>query len=195
MRKTKIVCTLGPSTSDEGTIRRLMLSGMNVARLNFSHGNGADQKPYVDLVKKLREELDLPVALLLDTKGPEIRVKEFGSKSVALKTGSRFTLTTRDVVGDENAVSVTFDRLPKEVHPGATILIDDGLIGLKVDSCTDTDILCTGRPPLAPVHQREGQGGPRLRRRGGLRFHRGVVHPLRPGHHRHALRAAPARLP
>lgn len=143
MRKTKIVCTLGPSSADEKTIRQLILSGMNVARLNFSHGTGADQKPYADTVKKLREELDLPVALLLDTKGPEIRVREFGKKSVTLKTGDRFTLTTRDVVGDETIASVTFEHLPQEVRAGATILIDDGLIGLTVNSCTDTDILCT----------------------------------------------------
>ena len=143
MRKTKIVCTLGPASNSGETIRQLMLAGMNVARLNFSHGSGADQKPYADIVKKLRKELDLPVALLLDTKGPEIRVKKFGKPSVTLKTGDRFTLTTRDVVGDESIVSVTFDRLPKEVRPGTSILIDDGLIELTVDSCTDTDIVCT----------------------------------------------------
>ncbi|QAT49627.1 pyruvate kinase [Caproiciproducens sp. NJN-50] len=143
MRKTKIVCTLGPATKDEESIRNLMLSGMNVARLNFSHGAGTDQKPYVDLVKKLRQELDLPIALLLDTKGPEIRIGSFGKPSVTLKTGNRFILTTRDVTGDEQCVSVTFDRLPQEVHPGTTILIDDGLIELKVESCTETDILCT----------------------------------------------------
>jgi pyruvate kinase len=143
MRKTKIVCTLGPASKDEETIRQLMLAGMNVARLNFSHGTGADQKPYVDMVKKLREELDLPVALLLDTKGPEIRIGQFEQSSVTLRTGDHFTLTTRDVVGNNECVSVSFDRLPKEVHPGTKILIDDGLIELIVDSCTDTDIHCT----------------------------------------------------
>ena len=143
MRKTKIVCTLGPATKDEELIRQLMLSGMNVARLNFSHGTGVDQKPYVDMVKKLREELDLPVALLLDTKGPEIRIREFGKPSVTLNPGDRFTLTTRDVVGDDTVAAVTFERLPQEVSPGTTILIDDGLIELRVESCTGTDILCT----------------------------------------------------
>ena len=143
MRKTKIVCTLGPASKDEQTVRQLMLSGMNVARLNFSHGSGADQKTYVDLVKKLRQELDLPIALLLDTKGPEIRIGKFEKPSVTLKTGDHFTLTTRDVLGDEHCVSETFEKLPKEVRPGITILIDDGLIELKVESTTNTDILCT----------------------------------------------------
>lgn len=143
MRKTKIVCTLGPASKEEEVIRQLMQSGMNVARLNFSHGTGADQKPYVDLVKKLRKELNLPVALLLDTKGPEIRIGKFEKASITLNTGEQFTLTTRDVVGTEKLVSVTFPRLPQEVHPGVTILIDDGLIELTVDSCTDTDVLCT----------------------------------------------------
>lgn len=142
MRKTKIVCTLGPATKDENVIRQLMLSGMNVARLNFSHGSGTDQKPYVDMVKKLRQELDLPIALLLDTKGPEIRTGKFEKPSVTLKTRDHFTLTTRDIVGNEQGVSVTFQRLPKEVHPGTPILIDDGLIELRVESCTDTDIHC-----------------------------------------------------
>lgn len=143
MRKTKIICTLGPATKDEETIRQLMLSGMNVARLNFSHGTGSDQKPYVDMVKKLRQELDLPVALLLDTKGPEIRIGKFLKPSVTLNPGDHFTLTTRDVDGDESIVSVTFKRLPQEVSAGTRILIDDGLIELKADSCTDTDVLCT----------------------------------------------------
>ncbi|MCI1964651.1 MAG: pyruvate kinase [Oscillospiraceae bacterium] len=143
MRKTKIVCTLGPATKDEETIRELMLSGMNVARLNFSHGCGADQQPFVDMVKKVRKELDLPVALLLDTKGPEIRIGTFEKSSVTLKTGDRFTLTTRDVPGNEQCVSQTFERLPQEVKPGTMILIDDGLIGLKVETCTNTDVVCT----------------------------------------------------
>jgi pyruvate kinase len=120
-----------------------MVSGMNVARLNFSHGTAADQKVRADTVKKLRGELKLPVALLLDTKGPEIRIKSFKTPKITLKAGEKFTLTNRDIVGDETIVSITFDRLPSEVRPGARILIDDGLIELKVDSCTNTDIQCT----------------------------------------------------
>lgn len=142
MRKTKIICTLGPATQSEEVLRQMMLCGMNVARLNFSHGTHEQQKKYSDAVKKLREELNLPVALLLDTKGPEIRVGEF-EQPVTLKEGSEFTLTTRDVPGTESICSVTFKRLPLEVNPGARILIDDGLIELKVNLTTDTDISCT----------------------------------------------------
>ncbi len=142
MRKTKIVCTLGPATEREETLKQMMLAGMNVARLNFSHGTHEQQKKYADAVKKLRGELGLPVALMLDTKGPEIRTGEFAAP-VVLKAGDRYTLTTREVPGDGTICSVSFPRLPAEVGPGTKILIDDGLIGLKVDSTTDTDILCT----------------------------------------------------
>ncbi|HCR43095.1 MAG TPA: pyruvate kinase [Ruminococcaceae bacterium] len=143
MRKTKIVCTIGPAVEDEKILKQLMLDGMDVARLNFSHGTHEEQKGYADSIKKLRKELGLPIALLLDTKGPEIRLKEFAKSPVTLKTGSEFTLTSRDVTGSEEIASVTFERLPREVVQGTTILIDDGLIELKVKSHTDTDILCT----------------------------------------------------
>lgn len=143
MRKTKIICTLGPATDNESVLRELMLAGMDVARLNFSHQTNAEQKVRIDMVKKLREELNLPVALLLDTKGPEIRTGNFSQKKVTLKEGQTFTLTTRDVEGDDKIVSITFPRLPQEVATGSKILIDDGLIELRVDSCTDTDIICT----------------------------------------------------
>ncbi|MBE6823498.1 pyruvate kinase [Caproiciproducens sp. LBM24188] len=143
MRKTKIICTLGPATDDTEVLKQLMLAGMDVARLNFSHSTSAEQKVRSDAVKKLREELDLPVALLLDTKGPEIRVRDFKQPKIELKAGSKFMLTTRDVVGDETTASITFQNLPREVSTGAKILIDDGLIELKVDFCTDTDIHCT----------------------------------------------------
>lgn len=143
MRKTKIICTLGPATDDTEVLKQLTLAGMDVARLNFSHSTSAEQKVRSDAVKKLREELDLPVALLLDTKGPEIRVRDFKQPKIELKAGSKFMLTTRDVVGDETTASITFQNLPREVSTGAKILIDDGLIELKVDFCTDTDIHCT----------------------------------------------------
>lgn len=143
MRKTKIICTLGPATDNEDTLRKLMLAGMDVARLNFSHQTHPEQKIRADKVKKLRKELDLPVALLLDTKGPEIRIRTFRESKVELKAGNPFTLTTRDIEGDETAVSITFDKLPAEVHPHDRILIDDGLIELQVQSTTDTDIVCT----------------------------------------------------
>ncbi len=143
MRKTKIICTLGPATDSEEVLRNLMLSGMDVARLNFSHQTHAEQKVRADMVKKLRKELNFPVALLLDTKGPEIRIKAFKTPQVLLKQGQKFVLTTKEVEGTENIVSVTFPNLPRDVRPDSRILIDDGLIELKVDSCTDTDVSCT----------------------------------------------------
>lgn len=143
MRRTKIICTLGPSTDKDDVLRQLMLTGMDVARLNFSHQTHQEQKVRVEAVKKIREELKLPIALLLDTKGPEIRLKDFSTPKVFLQEGKTFTLTTRDVMGDETIAAITFQHLPSEVHSGAKILIDDGLIELRVDSCTETDILCT----------------------------------------------------
>ena len=143
MRRTKIICTLGPATDKGDVLRQLMIAGMDVARLNFSHQTHKEQKVRADLVKKLREELRLPVALLLDTKGPEIRLKEFSEPKIFLKAGDHFTLTSRDIVGDQTIASVTFANLPKEVYHGTRILIDDGLIELRVDSATETDILCT----------------------------------------------------
>lgn len=142
MRKTKIVCTIGPASGSEEVIRQLMLAGMNVARLNFSHGTHEQQKGFADTIKKVREELNLPVALMLDTKGPEIRTGVF-EKPVTLEEGSDFTLTARDVPGTEAICSVSFVRLPEEVVPGARILIDDGLIELKVKSSSGTEIYCT----------------------------------------------------
>lgn len=143
MRKTKIICTLGPATDQDGILRLLAEAGMNVARLNFSHGTHEQQKKRVDAVKAIREELNLPIALLLDTKGPEIRLTEFEKKQVHLKAGDQFVLTTRDVIGDETTAGITFAGLPADVSPGTRILIDDGLIELRVEFCTKTDITCT----------------------------------------------------
>lgn len=141
-RKTKIICTLGPATKDKNIIRQLMLSGMDVARLNFSHGTHEQQKVYSDAVKKLRAELNLPIALMLDTKGPEIRTGEF-EHPVVLKEGDNFTLTSREILGTQQGCSVSFKNLPAEVAPRNRILIDDGLIELKVISVSGPDILCT----------------------------------------------------
>lgn len=143
MRKTKIICTLGPATDDESVLRRLMINGMNVARVNMSHGTHADQKVRIDAVKKLREELDLPVAILLDTKGPEIRTGNFSGGPVTLEAGQTFVLTTEDVEGDSSRCSVTFKTLPQEISPDTRILIDDGLIELRVQKCTATEVICT----------------------------------------------------
>ena len=132
LRKTKIVCTLGPSTDDENVMRSLIEEGMNVARFNFSHGGHEEQFGRLTMLRKLRGEMKRPVAALLDTKGPEIRLKEFASGKVELKNGQTFTLTTEDIVGDESRVAITYKELPDDVKPGDTILIDDGLIGLEV---------------------------------------------------------------
>jgi pyruvate kinase len=142
MRKTKIICTLGPATNSEDVLRQMILSGMNVARLNFSHGTHEQQKGYANMVKKLRKKLNLPVALLLDTKGPEIRTGDF-EHPVTLQKGSKFTLTTRTVPGTDSICSVSFSNLPSEVQVGTRILIDDGLIELQVDSTSKDEIHCT----------------------------------------------------
>lgn len=142
MRKTKIVCTLGPSTDDEAVLRKLIEAGMNVARLNFSHGTHEEQKRRMDMVKKLRAELGKPVAILLDTKGPEIRTRDFEGGKVEVKSGDFFTLTTRELLGDSTITSITYKDLYKDVEIGTHILIDDGLIELEVKSISDGDILC-----------------------------------------------------
>ena len=143
MRRTKIICTLGPSTEDDNVLKELMKEGMNVARFNFSHGDYAQHEKNLNRVKKLREELGLPIAALLDTKGPEIRVKNFKDGKAELKNGQQFILTTRDVEGDENQVSITYEDLVKDVTAGNRILIDDGLISMRVTAVTETDIICT----------------------------------------------------
>lgn len=144
MKKTKIVCTIGPASESEEVLKQLMLNGLNVARLNFSHGTHEEHKKRIDTIKKLREELDLPIAIMLDTKGPEIRIKTFKSGEVTLQTGDIFTLTTRDVEGDETIVSVSYEGLPKDVSKGTRILIDDGLVELEViEIVNGTDIRCT----------------------------------------------------
>ena len=143
MRKTKIICTLGPASSDEVTLRKMMLLGMNVCRFNFSHGTHQEHRAKLETVKRLREELRLPIATLLDTKGPEIRLRDFEAGSVLLEAGASFTLTTREVMGDQSMASITYDGLPRDVAPGSRILIDDGLVELRVETVTDTDIACT----------------------------------------------------
>jgi len=142
MRKTKIVCTMGPATDNEEILRTLMKEGMNVARLNFSHGTHEEQKKRMDMIKKLRAEMGLPVAILLDTKGPEIRTKDFEGGKVEVKEGQFFTLTTRELMGDSTICSITYKELYKDVEEGTKILIDDGLIEMEVKAINDEDILC-----------------------------------------------------
>lgn len=142
IRKTKIICTLGPATDDENILRQLMLEGMNTARINFSHGTYEEHSKRIEMVKRLRAELDLPIALLLDTKGPEVRTKTFKNGSVNLKAGQLFTLTPDDIEGDETRVSITYGNLAMDTVIGGRILIDDGLIGMKVVDIKKNDVIC-----------------------------------------------------
>lgn len=141
MRKTRIVCTLGPSSNTYETVKALALAGMNVARFNFSHGTQESHLETFRVVSRVRSELHMPIATLLDTKGPEIRLKTFANGPVILKEGGLFTLTTREVPGDESIVSITHMNLPHDLGQQTRILIDDGLVELHVESKTETDII------------------------------------------------------
>ena len=143
MRKTKIICTLGPATDKEGVMERLIENGMDVARFNFSHSNHQEQLARINKLKELREKHGKHVAALLDTKGPEIRLKEFKNGKITVNQGDKFTLTTEDIEGNETRVSITYKNLPKDLSVGNRVLIDDGLIELRVEELTDTDIICT----------------------------------------------------
>lgn len=143
MRKTKIVCTLGPSTDKEGILRQLIENGMNVARFNFSHGDYDEHRGRFEQLCALRKELNKPIAAMLDTKGPEIRLGNFQNGSEKLVTGQSFTLTTRQVEGTNEICSITYKDLPHDVSAGGQIMLDDGLISLTIDKVTDTDIICT----------------------------------------------------
>ncbi|EEG73142.1 pyruvate kinase [[Clostridium] hylemonae DSM 15053] len=144
MKKTKIICTMGPNTNDAGLMRRLVQNGMDIARFNFSHGDHEEQKSRMDMLKKIREEEKKPIAILLDTKGPEIRTGVLkGGKKVTLNAGDKFVLTTKEIDGDAAGVSITYGGLVEDVQIGKKILIDDGLIELTVREKTDTDIICT----------------------------------------------------
>lgn len=143
MRKTKIICTVGPACENEETLTQMCEAGMNVARLNFSHGTFEDHQKKIDLVKKVREKLDLPIAIMLDTKGPEYRIKTFENKKIELQDGDSFTLTTEDIVGNQERVSVTYENLTNELKPGDTVLINNGLVILTVDKIKGNDVKCT----------------------------------------------------
>ena len=142
MRKTKIICTLGPAVDDEETLRKLILKGMNAARFNFSHGTHETHLAQLTKLKRVRDGLGAPVATILDTKGPEIRVKTFENSPVTLERGQTFVLHTDDVPGDQTKVSVTYQNLHNEVGPGCRILVDDGLIELKVERIEGASIVC-----------------------------------------------------
>ena len=142
MRKTKIVCTLGPASYDERVMANMLKAGMNVARLNFSHGTYDVHERAIETFRRVRDSLRCPASILLDTKGPEIRLCQFKNKKAALTVGQHFTLTTREIEGDHTAVSVTYKDLPKKLTKGNTVLLDDGRISLTVEETSDTDILC-----------------------------------------------------
>jgi len=142
MRKTKIICTIGPACEDEETLTALCQAGMNVARLNFSHGTQEEHQRRIDLIKKVREKLNLPIAIMLDTKGPEYRIKTFADGPVTLKEGASFTLTTDNIVGDETRVAVTYRKLTEELGKGDTVLINNGLVILKVMEVRGDDVIC-----------------------------------------------------
>lgn len=143
MRKTKIICTLGPAVDSEDMIRTLIRSGMDAARFNFSHGSHPEHLERLSLLKAVRDAMGRPVATILDTKGPEIRIRNFDTKSISLEAGDTFTLTTREEVGDQTHVSVSYPKLHQEVAPGQEILIDDGLVAIRVDEIRGEDIVCT----------------------------------------------------
>lgn len=142
MRKTKIICTLGPAVESEQMLRELIAEGMDVARLNFSHGSHEEHLKRVELLKKVREEMGKPVALLLDTKGPEIRIGQFECGMIELHPNDMFTLTTVECPGTREMVHVNYKNLPRIVKQGDRILIDDGLVEMFVAECTDTDVIC-----------------------------------------------------
>ena len=142
LRKTKIICTIGPACEDEETLTAMCKAGMNVARLNFSHGTHEEHLQRIRLIRSVREKLNLPIAIMLDTKGPEYRIKTFRNGPVTLKDGDLFTLTTEDIQGDESRVAVTYTRLTEELFPGDTVLINNGLVVLKVEEVRGRNVIC-----------------------------------------------------
>ena len=143
MRKTKIVCTIGPASETEEIMKGLCNAGMNVARLNFSHSTHNEHQKRIDLIKKVRSELNVPLAIMLDTKGPEYRIKTFKNQKIMLNDGDKFTFTTTDIIGDEAKVSVSYPNLTKELSIGDTILLNNGLLTFKVTNINGADIECT----------------------------------------------------
>ena len=143
MRKTKIICTIGPACEDEKTLKELFLAGMNVARLNFSHGSYEEHQNRINLIKKLRKELNIPVAIMLDTKGPEYRIKTFKDGKINLNEGDTFSFVTDDVIGDSTRVSVSYKGIVNDLVPGDKILLSNGLLSFTVNSVTENEVICT----------------------------------------------------
>ena len=142
MRKTKIICTIGPASDREDVLTRMCLAGMNVARLNFSHGTHAEHKEKIELIRRVREKLGLPIAIMLDTKGPEYRIKTFKEGRVTLADGDEFSFTTDDIVGDERRVSVSYKNLIEELSVGDRILLNNGLVIFEVTEISGNDAKC-----------------------------------------------------
>ena len=142
MRKTKIVCTIGPVSQTEEKLKELLLAGMNVARFNFSHGDHAEHEMKIERAKKAAKELGLPLAMMQDTKGPEIRLRDFEGGKAILEAGATFRLTTEEVMGTAERATITYKNLKNDVEVGRSILIDDGLIELTIKAIEDTDIVC-----------------------------------------------------
>ena len=142
MRKTKIICTIGPASSDEKIFAQMCKAGLNVARLNFSHGTHQGHQEKIDMIKKVRQELDMPIAILLDTKGPEYRIRTFKDGRVTVSEGDSFTFTTREIEGDSTMVSVNYKGLAQDLSQGDTILVNNGLVSFQVTEITDTDVIC-----------------------------------------------------
>ncbi len=155
MRKTKIVCTIGPASESEEKLKELILAGMNVARFNFSHGSHEEHEAKFKRLRKLRIAMNMPIAALLDTKGPEIRLRDFKEHKVVLEAGQEFVLTTKEIVGDQHKASISYRGLVNDVKPGMEILIDDGLIGLTVKEVTRDEIRCTVKNG-GPVSDKKG---------------------------------------
>ncbi len=143
MRKTKVICTIGPACDNEQTLTKMCLEGMNVARLNFSHGTHSDHQEKIDLIKRIREKLGLPIAIMLDTKGPEYRIKTFENKKVILNDGDTFVFTVDDVVGNNERVSVNYDHLVDDIEKGDRILVNNGLVIFEVKEVCKNDVVCT----------------------------------------------------
>ena len=142
LKKTKIVCTLGPASRDEKVMEGMLRAGMNVARLNFSHGTHEEHRKTIETFRKVRDRLDIPAAVLLDTKGPEIRLGDFENGSETIEEGQIFTLTSEECRGSKSRVCTTYKALPSQVEPGTRILIDDGRIRLEVTETTETEVVC-----------------------------------------------------
>ncbi len=142
MRKTKIICTIGPASENEETLTQMCLAGMNVARLNFSHGTYPEHEKKIELIKRVREKLDMPIAILLDTKGPEYRIKTFASGKVTIREGQDFTFTVDEIEGDETKVSVNYKALNKDLNPGDMVTVNNGMVQFQVQEISGNDILC-----------------------------------------------------